>query len=151
MNATTSPLRRALILLCALAVPMGLAAESAHTTKHHHYKLIDIGTFGGPSSFFDDLHLTDNFGFGTVFYNFSQVRNSKGVLVGFADTPTPDPNSANPLFCYVPDCFVTHVYAWQSGAKAQLSTSLLGRAAMCSRAACAARAEAARTGRATSR
>lgn len=87
---------------------------------HHHYKVIDIGTFGGPSSYFDDLHLTDNYGFNTVFYNFSQVLNAKGVLVGFADTPTPDPYSANPMFCYVPDCFVTHAYQWQNGVETDL-------------------------------
>ena len=51
MNATISLLPRTLIPLCALAVPVGLAAEDAHKAKHHHYKLIDIGTLGGPSSY----------------------------------------------------------------------------------------------------
>jgi len=94
----------------------------ASSTAHHHYKVIDIGTFGGPSSYFDDLHLTDNYFFNSVFYNFSQVLNSQGILVGFADTSTPDPYSMNPVFCYVPDCFVTHAYQWQNGEKTDLGT-----------------------------
>jgi probable HAF family extracellular repeat protein len=116
-----SPLRKILILLVTLAVPIGLAAQE-HTNKpvHHHYKLIDIGTFGGPQSYFDDLNLTDELLFNTVFYNFSLVLNSRGILVGFADTLTPDPSSDNSNFCYVLDCFVTHAYAWQNGHKTDL-------------------------------
>ncbi|MFZ0739769.1 MAG: hypothetical protein WBL70_00185 [Candidatus Acidiferrales bacterium] len=102
-----------------IAAAPAAAAEAlsvvASTTAHHHYKVIDIGTFGGPSSYFDDLHLTDNYGFNTAFYNFSQVLNSKGVFVGFADTSLPDPYSADPVFCYVPDCYVTDAYQWQNG------------------------------------
>jgi probable HAF family extracellular repeat protein len=102
--------------LLALAIPLfGAAAQ-----KHHHYKVIDIDTFGGPQSYFNSLPLTDVFLFNTVFYNVAQVRNPKGVLVGFADTARPDPNSANPVFCYVPDCFVTHAYRWQNGVETDL-------------------------------
>jgi probable HAF family extracellular repeat protein len=111
-------------LFCALAIPVQLGAQEqiskADNVKHRHYKVTDIGTFGGPSSYFDNLHLTDNYFFNTVFYNFSQVLNSKGVLVGFADTPAPDPSSANPMFCYVLDCFVTHAFQWQNGVKTDL-------------------------------
>ena len=112
-------LPRTLILvttLLALAIPVSAVAAQ----KHHHYKVIDIDTFGGPQSYFNSLSLTDVFVFSTVFYNNAQVRNPKGVLVGFADTATPDPNSANPAFCYVPDCFVTHAYEWQNGVKTDL-------------------------------
>ena len=104
MKSRTLTCINAMTLFVALAIPVGLDAQdaTAPAKKHHHYKVIDIGTFGGPQSFFDDLHLTDNYGFSTVFYNFAQVRNGKGVLVGFADTPTPDPNSANPVFWLCP-------------------------------------------------
>jgi hypothetical protein len=122
VNAPCAPLARvpwvlgATLGLLLISTTPGLAAEPVH----HHYEVIDIGTFGGPQSYFDDLNLTDAFGFNTVFYNFALVRNGKGVFVGFADTSTPDPNSGNPLFCYVPDCYVTHAYTWQNGWKTDL-------------------------------
>ena len=42
----------ALSLLVGLAVPVQLAAQDkqAGHHKHHHYKLVDMGTFGGPNS-----------------------------------------------------------------------------------------------------
>jgi uncharacterized membrane protein len=102
------------------AAAAAAASQLDAAAQHHHYKVLDIGTFGGPSSYFNDLHLTDNYGFGTVFYGLSQVLNGRGVLVGFADTPAPDPYSADPLFCYVPDCYVAHAYQWQNGVKTDL-------------------------------
>jgi hypothetical protein len=43
----------AMTLLAVLATPLRLAAQDnrSHYQKHHHYQLIDIGTFGGPESF----------------------------------------------------------------------------------------------------
>jgi hypothetical protein len=35
-------------LLVALNIPVSLAQENK--VKHHHYKLVDLGTFGGPNS-----------------------------------------------------------------------------------------------------
>ena len=107
------------VLLVTLTLPTHAAAQN-NQGQHHHYKLIDIGTFGGPQSFFDDLHLGDNYGFNTIFYGFSQVLNGKGTLVGFADTATSDPYSSDPRFCYVPDCFVNRAFLWQNGIKTDL-------------------------------
>jgi hypothetical protein len=43
----------ALSLLGVLAIPAQLAAQDKqnhnNSNQHHHYKLIDIGTFGGPA------------------------------------------------------------------------------------------------------
>jgi probable HAF family extracellular repeat protein len=111
----------ALTLLTAMSVPLQLAAQDNqdHKHKHHHYQLIDLGTLGGPSSYFNSLSVTDVFQFPTVFYNIAQVRNKHGVFVGFADTSAPDPF---PGFCYVPDCFVAHAFQWRNGVKTDLGT-----------------------------
>lgn len=79
---------------------------------HHHYQLVDMGTFGGPNSWINSLNVTDQFGFNTVFYNNALVGNNRGVFVGFADTSEPDPY---PKFCYTPDCFVAHAFQWRNG------------------------------------
>ena len=100
------------MLLVALVIPNLLAAQT-----HHHYKLIDMGTFGGPSSYFNSLNLTDALYFPTVFYNIAQVHTANGTFVGFSDTDTSDPF---PEFCYVPECFVTHAFQWRDGVTADL-------------------------------
>jgi probable HAF family extracellular repeat protein len=71
-----------------------------HHSKHHHYRLIDLGTFGGPNTNF----LTQGVG--------AQVLNNRGVVTGSADTPIPDPNAQN---CLSPDCFISHAFKWQNG------------------------------------
>jgi hypothetical protein len=40
-------------LFTALAMPICMAAQDTQPQnhKHHQYKLIDLGTFGGPNSF----------------------------------------------------------------------------------------------------
>jgi probable HAF family extracellular repeat protein len=120
MKSSTLICFAAMTLSAVLAIPVQLAAQhSQDNHKHHHYKLIDFGTFGGPSSYFNSLTVTDVFQFPTVFYNIAQVRNAQGVFVGFADTSTPDPY---PAFCYVPDCFVTHAFQWRNGVETDLGT-----------------------------
>ncbi len=44
----------AVMLLTALATPLRLVAQDQKKT-HHHYKLIDLGTFGGPQGYFVSL------------------------------------------------------------------------------------------------
>jgi probable HAF family extracellular repeat protein len=111
-------IRVSVALVLALTTTLVLSAQNRQTVaRHHHYNLIDMGTFGGPQSYFNSLNLTDAFNFPTVFYNIAQVHNGKGTFVGFADTSTPDPN---PAFCYVPDCYVTHAFDSRDGIKTDL-------------------------------
>jgi probable HAF family extracellular repeat protein len=89
----------AMTLLTLLAIPARLAAQrnQGHKQEHHHYKLIDVGTFGGPNT---------NVNPGTV------VINKQGAVVGSADTTIPDPYAPN---CFNSDCFVSHAFQWEDG------------------------------------
>ena len=43
----------AMALVAALSIPVQLAGQERLEGKgHHRYKLIDLGTFGGPASYF---------------------------------------------------------------------------------------------------
>jgi probable HAF family extracellular repeat protein len=99
-------------LFAALAIPIHLAAQNNQDSKpvHHHYKLIDVGTLGGPQSYV-------NAGSGNEFGNFAQILNNRGTMTGSADTSTPDPF---PGFCSNDDCFVSHAFEWKNGAKTDL-------------------------------
>jgi probable HAF family extracellular repeat protein len=96
-------------LFAALTMPVWTAAQDNpsqdHKSKHHHYKLIDLGTFGGPSSF--------------VSNPFSLTLNNRGMVAGWAETPTPDPYAPN---CLDSDCFVPHAFQWQNGVLNDLGT-----------------------------
>lgn len=94
-------------------------ADDASSALHHHYKLIDLGTLGGTSSYL-------NPGSGQNFGNFSSVLNNHGAITGFADTSLPDPF---PAFCFGLDgsCLVTHAFqAQKTGALKDLSALLDG-------------------------
>src|SRR5205823_13252793 len=93
-------------LLAALALPAPLAAQ------HTRYKLIDIGTFGGPACYFTSPGIGPG----------SQVLTNRGMLAGKADTPIPDPNGPDPNSCAVPSCFDTHVFRWDTGVLTDLGT-----------------------------
>lgn len=84
--------------LALLAIPVQPAAQelSATPKKQPRYRLLDLGTFGGPNS--------SEFA--------SPVINKKGAITGASDTADSDPNFPN---CYNPDCFVTHTYVWNKG------------------------------------
>jgi probable HAF family extracellular repeat protein len=83
----------AMALLVALAIPVSLAAQE-HPAKH--YKLVDMGTFGGPASAF-------NIG--------SIAINSHGLAVGAAETSVFDPPHSNPWPCG-PGGYVYHGLEW---------------------------------------
>jgi probable HAF family extracellular repeat protein len=104
-----------ILSLCAgLAFPIGLAAEEQEEkkeqkAKHHHYKLVVLGTFGGPQSGVN----------GEPSYN---VINSTGTVVGVADTSllTPEPGCYNPIGN--PDCFIAHAFVWRGESLKDLGT-----------------------------
>src|SRR5262249_32597434 len=86
-----------------LATPIRLAAQ------HTRYRPIDLGTFGGPSSF---VNSSDSF-------ERAQVLNSSGTVVGLADTSVPDTNPS-PFFPF--DGFNSHAFQWRNGVLTDLGT-----------------------------
>ena len=58
-------------LFAALAIPIQLAAQR-QTTNFRHYKLIDMGTLGGPASFINPV------------VNSVPALNSHGTTVGWS-------------------------------------------------------------------
>jgi probable HAF family extracellular repeat protein len=97
----------------AVAAPLGVAAQGNrdHHQKHHHYKLIDVGTFGGPNSGDFPLWL------GTL--------NRRGVNVGWSATSAPTSPTSTPLICggldgVVP--FITHTFQWEKGVVTDLGS-----------------------------
>jgi probable HAF family extracellular repeat protein len=98
MKSRTLMCITAMTLFAALSLPLQLAAQ------HRHYKLIDFGTFGGPTnSTQDEL----------------QVLNRRGMVAGSADTSIPQhPNAC--IFCGDP--FISHAFQWRNGVLIELPT-----------------------------
>ncbi len=89
-----------LVALTTLA-PAVASAHNGAAPQHGHgprYRLIDLGTFGGPNS-------ADTVEFPLI--------NNRHMVVGFADTATPD-NS--------PEGFVYHAFRWRGGPIEDLGT-----------------------------
>src|SRR5689334_24215496 len=68
-----------------------------------HYRLIDLGTFGGPNS--------------AETQEFPYI-NDRGTVVGFADTATPDNSDEG---------FTYHAFRWRKGVLTDLGTLPGGR------------------------
>jgi probable HAF family extracellular repeat protein len=84
-----------------------------HNSKHHHYKLIDLGTFGGPESYTNPAFTLGS----------HHQINRRGVVVGGAATSIPTTPTSNFLVCggldgLVP--FVNHAFEWQHGSMTDL-------------------------------
>lgn len=79
-----------------------------------HYRLIDMGTFGGPGS---AVNIGEDASFSI------SVVNNGGTLVGWAETSQPDPFTP---FCFTGDCYVAHAFRWQSGVRTDLGALVDG-------------------------
>lgn len=93
----------AAITFTVLAILLPLAAREGHA-QHHHYKLIDVGTFGGPNSSVDDGGAP-----------LSAVLNDRGAVACVADTAMPDPHAGNPNPVIGSDGFVNNACRWRDG------------------------------------
>jgi probable HAF family extracellular repeat protein len=95
-RSTRSALPALLTALFIPLIPLQLFAQPPAT--HHHYKLFDLGTFGGPTSaYFSDPVVAS--------------ANNRGMVVGGADTSMSDPYAP---FCF-DDCHVMHAFEWRDG------------------------------------
>jgi uncharacterized membrane protein len=98
-------------LFAALAIPAQLVAQEQSrlqlTQKHRtHYKVVFIGTFGGPNSHFS--------------IGGTGILNNDGSFVGWADDSLPDPFA--PDGCWDGDCFVARAFLWRNGEMADLGS-----------------------------
>jgi probable HAF family extracellular repeat protein len=76
-------------------------AAQQNTVKHHRYKLVEIGTFGGPNS---------------VYNVFSRIATNDGRVVGAANTADPDLFAPFVPYCFDQEtCFVQHAWKWSRG------------------------------------
>ena len=99
----------AMSLFATLSVPRESAAQeqtTKHHVQHHHYKLIDMGTFGGPAS--------------SINYPVSGNLNHQGISIGWSATATPTSSTSNPLVCggldgVIP--YITHAFEWNGVVK----------------------------------
>jgi probable HAF family extracellular repeat protein len=100
----------AMTLFVTLAIAVGLAAENKpqqESNQRHHYKLVILGTLGGPQSYGDAGHGAANI-------------NNRGTAVGVADTSAADPfyPNFNPLLSGLIGSypFIYHAFTTRGGA-----------------------------------
>jgi probable HAF family extracellular repeat protein len=92
---------------CTLAIAIFLGgvlhpqdATITSQVKHHQYKLIDLGTFGGPSS---------------IIFGATGPLNNLGQVTSCADTTIPDPHVPNGNPYFGQDPLVQHGFLWSHG------------------------------------
>jgi probable HAF family extracellular repeat protein len=78
------------------------------TRGENRYTVLDLGTFGGPASFFSG------------FVSGERILNDRGMIVGSAATSEADPHG-DPN-CFLPDCFLSHAFRWEGGVLTDLGT-----------------------------
>lgn len=98
MKSGTKTSAIGILLLAALALPARLGAQ-----QHPRYKLVDLGTFGGPNSSVPIVFYEINGSAG------DQVLSNQGTVTGTADSSSPDP------LCFLDDCFFPNAFQWQNG------------------------------------
>jgi probable HAF family extracellular repeat protein len=90
----------AMALSAALLFPASLIAQQRGDGQgergvRHRYKLVDLGTLGGPISY------------GSASGDGARLLNDRGEVSSYADTALPDP--------FAPDRLLTHAFRWRHG------------------------------------
>jgi probable HAF family extracellular repeat protein len=109
MNRNLATTRMIFSVLTLTALAVAQLPTAAPLEHHHHprYRLIDLGTFGGPQSYVPNgLEITA-----------TRFLNNSGHVVGWADTSSSDPF---PDFCWDEDCFVGHAFVGGRNGKKDL-------------------------------
>jgi probable HAF family extracellular repeat protein len=89
------------ILIAVLFFSLQLAGQaqpSVQSVAHTRYKMIDLGTLGGPASYFSN--------------GLDGILNNRGEAIGWANTSAHDPLDP---FCFSPTCFLTHGFEVRNG------------------------------------
>jgi probable HAF family extracellular repeat protein len=115
MKSNFATVLTGVVLFAALAIPTLLIAQEQPglplTQKpHNHYKVVFIGTFGGPNSHFS--------------IGGTRILNDDGSFVGWGDDSLPDPFGLiyGPDACWDDDCFVARAFLWKNGEVADLGS-----------------------------
>src|SRR5579872_4357988 len=100
MKSRILTLVTATALFAAVAVPDQLAAQDSqdHKDQHHHYKLIDVGTFGGSASFTNPP------------FNVNPELSGRGVTAGGSATGVSTTSTSNGFVCGGLDGLVPKVF-----------------------------------------
>ena len=106
--------RTLLVNAVPIVLFLTIALRAQSPDQQPRYRLIDMGTFGGPASW---LNSGDDASFSV------SVINSRGTLAGWAEMPLADPF---PSFCFTDDCFVAHAFQLQSGVRSDLGALVGG-------------------------
>jgi probable HAF family extracellular repeat protein len=88
-------------LFLASLSPLCITAQDHDPIKQPRYRLVDVGTFGGPSS--KVLEFNNN------------LNQHRPLLTNCADTAQLDPDYPNVNSLFAGDLYVQHAYRWSSG------------------------------------
>src|SRR5579863_7022228 len=98
------------MLFVELITPTRIIAQHQRDDNQHHYRLIDLGTFGGPSSYLAGSNGVND--------AVNRVLNNRGTVVGWGDTSNLDPFAPN---CFEPfpngDCSLPLAFQWKKGGR----------------------------------
>jgi len=93
--------RSTFILIHVAIAILTITTPTLKAAQRGRYRVIDLGTLGGPLSATSEPQ--------------AKVLNNRGMVVGGADTSTPNPQFSNPcLFCSDTDPFLVHAFQWQT-------------------------------------